>query len=153
MDHFRGLFDKLDKNKDGFISREELHSEMRRIGVEPVCEKVQVRFSIVYLDINCGDVQVIILLCSLSGLGYTYFLGEQIIVYIIILYYSFVQAILSHYDQNEDGRLSYQEFLIYIMDREKKWKIDFHALDRNKCGKLYSLVFFFFSFFLKIEIA
>lgn len=85
MDHFRGLFDKLDKNKDGFISREELQSEMRRIGVEPVCEKVQVRFSIGYLDINCRGVQVIILLCSLSGLGYTYFLGEQIIAYIIIL--------------------------------------------------------------------
>lgn len=136
MDHFRGLFDRLDKNKDGFISREELQSEMRRIGVEPVCEKVQVRFSIGYLDINRISVQVIILLCSLSGLGYTYFLGEQIIAYIIILYYSFAQAILSHYDQNEDGRLSYQEFLIYIMDREKKWKIDFHALDRNKCGKL-----------------
>ncbi|ROK87086.1 Calcium-binding mitochondrial carrier protein SCaMC-3 [Anabarilius grahami] len=32
MDHFRGLFDKLDKNKDGFISREELQNEMRRIG-------------------------------------------------------------------------------------------------------------------------
>ncbi len=43
MDDFRGLFDKLDKNKDGFISTEELQSEMRRIGVEPVCEKVQVR--------------------------------------------------------------------------------------------------------------
>ncbi|KAK7162625.1 hypothetical protein R3I93_006841 [Phoxinus phoxinus] len=86
MDSFRGLFDKLDRNKDGFISREELQSEMRRIGVEPVCEKVQ--------------------------------------------------AILSNYDQNEDGRLSYQEFLIYIMDREKKWKIDFHALDRNKCGAI-----------------
>uniref|UniRef100_A0A8C1EL06 Solute carrier family 25 member 24, like n=1 Tax=Cyprinus carpio carpio TaxID=630221 RepID=A0A8C1EL06_CYPCA len=84
MDHFRGLFDKLDKNKDGFISTEELQSEMRRIGVEPVCEKVQ--------------------------------------------------AIMSSYDQNEDGRLSYQEFLIYMMDKEKKWKIDFHALDRNKRG-------------------
>ncbi len=43
MDDFRGLFDKLDKNKDGVISTEELQSEMRRIGVEPVCEKVQVR--------------------------------------------------------------------------------------------------------------
>ncbi|XP_016147059.1 calcium-binding mitochondrial carrier protein SCaMC-1-B-like [Sinocyclocheilus grahami] len=86
MDHFRGLFDKLDKNKDGFISTEELQSEMRRIGVEPVCEKVQ--------------------------------------------------AIMSSYDQNEDGRLSYQEFLIYMMDKEKKWKIDFHALDRNKCGSI-----------------
>ncbi|XP_058611103.1 solute carrier family 25 member 24, like isoform X2 [Onychostoma macrolepis] len=86
MDHFRGLFDKLDKNKDGFISTEELQSEMRRIGVEPVCEKVQ--------------------------------------------------AIMSSYDQNEDGRLSYQEFLIYMMDKEKKWKIDFHALDRNKCGAI-----------------
>ncbi|XP_052404036.1 solute carrier family 25 member 24, like isoform X1 [Carassius gibelio] len=86
MDQFRGLFDRLDKNKDGFISTEELQSEMRRIGVEPVCEKVQ--------------------------------------------------AIMSSYDQNEDGRLSYQEFLIYMMDKEKKWKIDFHALDRNKCGSI-----------------
>lgn len=43
---------------------------------------------------------------------------------------------MSSYDQNEDGRLSYQEFLIYMMDKEKKWKIDFHALDRNKRGKL-----------------
>lgn len=50
MDHFRGLFDKLDKNNDGFISREELESEMRRIGVEPVYEKVQVRISIGNLD-------------------------------------------------------------------------------------------------------
>ncbi|XP_051555644.1 calcium-binding mitochondrial carrier protein SCaMC-3-like isoform X1 [Myxocyprinus asiaticus] len=86
MDHFRGLFDKLDKNEDGFISVEELHSEMRRIGVVPVCEKAQ--------------------------------------------------AILSKYDQNEDGRLSYEEFLIYMTDREKQWKIDFHALDRKKCGAI-----------------
>lgn len=74
--------------------------------------------------------------------GYNHFLSEQ-----ITAYDSFVQAILSNYDQNEDGRLSYQEFLIYIMDREKKWKIDFHALDRNKCGKLSvtnSLSFLFF---------
>ncbi len=52
---------------------------------------------------------------------------------------------MSSYDQNEDGRLSYQEFLIYMMDKEKKWKIDFHALDRNKCGKLsdkYSYILF-----------
>ncbi|KAI7810086.1 solute carrier family 25 member 24, like isoform X2 [Triplophysa rosa] len=86
MDHFRSLFDKLVKNKDGFISVEELHSEMRRIGVVPICEKAQ--------------------------------------------------AILSKYDQNKDGRLSYQEFLIYMMDREKTWKIDFHALDRNKSGTI-----------------
>ncbi|KAA0718947.1 Calcium-binding mitochondrial carrier protein SCaMC-3 [Triplophysa tibetana] len=46
------------------------------------------------------------------------------------------QAILSKYDQNKDGRLSYQEFLIYMMDREKKWKIDFHALDMNKSGTI-----------------
>lgn len=50
MDHFRGLFDKLDKNKDGFISTEELQSEMRRIGVEPACEKVQVRLLCVELN-------------------------------------------------------------------------------------------------------
>lgn len=60
MDHFRGLFDKLDKNKDGFISTEELQSEMRRIGVEPVCEKVQVRQFFVWNYIGycyiCRDV-------------------------------------------------------------------------------------------------
>ncbi|XP_056320673.1 solute carrier family 25 member 24, like [Danio aesculapii] len=84
MDHFRGLFDKLDKNNDGFISTVELQSEMRRIGVEPVNEKVK--------------------------------------------------AVLSSYDKNEDGRLSYQEFLVYMMDKEKKWKIDFHAIDRNESG-------------------
>ncbi|XP_055058770.2 solute carrier family 25 member 24, like [Misgurnus anguillicaudatus] len=86
MDYFRVLFDKLDKNRDGFISVEELHSEMRRIGVVPVGEKAQ--------------------------------------------------AILFKYDENKDGRLSYQEFLIYMMDREKKWKIDFHALDRNNSGTI-----------------
>lgn len=65
--------------------------------------------------------------------------------YIIVSKYnSFVQAILSNYDQNEDGRLSYQEFLIYMMDKEKKWKIDFHALDRNKCGKLSVTKFYIF---------
>jgi len=63
MDRFRGLFDKLDRDNDGFISREELLSEMRRIGVEPVCEKVQVRFS---TCINCRDKESFFL-CCLSG--------------------------------------------------------------------------------------
>ncbi|XP_026854118.2 solute carrier family 25 member 24, like isoform X1 [Electrophorus electricus] len=84
MDQFRCLFDKLDKNNDGFISVEELHNEMRRVGVVSVDEKAQI--------------------------------------------------IVTNYDRNYDGRLDYQEFLSYMMDREKKWKIDFHALDKNKCG-------------------
>jgi len=137
MDSFRGLFDKLDRDNDGFISREELLSEMRRIGVEPVCEKVQVRFS---TSINCRDhVKE-----SFFYVAYLeIFLCEQ-----INSHNSVVQEILSNYDQNEDGRLSYQEFLIYIMDREKKWKIDFHALDRNKCGKL-SVTIAHYSYFYR----
>ncbi|XP_076829313.1 solute carrier family 25 member 24, like [Brachyhypopomus gauderio] len=86
MDQFRCLFDKLDKNKDGFISVEELHDEMRRVGVVSVDEKAQI--------------------------------------------------IMTKFDRNYDGRLDYQEFLSYMMDREKKWKIDFHALDKNKCGSI-----------------
>ncbi|XP_063076321.1 solute carrier family 25 member 24, like [Engraulis encrasicolus] len=84
MDQFRDLFAKLDKNNDGFVSVEELHNEMRRIGVTAAQEKSQ--------------------------------------------------TIVNNYDQNKDGRLDYDEFLGYIMDRERKWIINFHALDKNKCG-------------------
>lgn len=42
---------------------------------------------------------------------------------------------MNNYDQNRDGRLDYGEFLSYILDRERKWKINFHALDKNKCGE------------------
>ncbi|XP_036409771.1 solute carrier family 25 member 24, like [Megalops cyprinoides] len=44
------------------------------------------------------------------------------------------QAIVENYDQNNDERLDYEEFLSYMMDREKKWKINFEMLDKNKCG-------------------
>ncbi|XP_015210627.2 solute carrier family 25 member 24, like isoform X2 [Lepisosteus oculatus] len=44
------------------------------------------------------------------------------------------QAILGDYDLNNDGRLDYEEFLTYMMDREKKWKINFQVLDKNNCG-------------------
>ncbi|KAL2097819.1 hypothetical protein ACEWY4_007026 [Coilia grayii] len=84
MDQFRDLFAKLDKNNDGFVSVEELHNEMRKIGVTAADEKSQ--------------------------------------------------AIVNNYDQNMDGRLDYEEFLGYIMDRERKWIINFRALDKNKCG-------------------
>uniref|UniRef100_A0A4W4FIB2 EF-hand domain-containing protein n=1 Tax=Electrophorus electricus TaxID=8005 RepID=A0A4W4FIB2_ELEEL len=97
MDQFRCLFDKLDKNNDGFISVEELHNEMRRVGVVSVDEKI----------------------------------------------------IVTNYDRNYDGRLDYQEFLSYMMDREKKWKIDFHALDKNKylgCAVIDHAVVFTFIF-------
>ncbi|XP_030631919.1 solute carrier family 25 member 24, like [Chanos chanos] len=85
MDQFRSLFDKLDQDKDGFISVEELHNEMKKIGVQSVNK---------------------------------------------------AEAIVGNYDRNDDGRLDYEEFLSYLVDREKKWKIDFHVLDKNKCGSI-----------------
>uniref|UniRef100_A0A3Q3F9P9 Solute carrier family 25 member 24, like n=1 Tax=Labrus bergylta TaxID=56723 RepID=A0A3Q3F9P9_9LABR len=84
MDQFRGLFVKLDQNKDGFISVSELHNEMRKHGI-------------------------------LSGDGK-------------------VKSIIDSYDKDKDGLLDYKEFLSYMMDRERKWKIYFHELDKNKCG-------------------
>lgn len=42
MDQFRGLFVKLDQNKDGFISVAELHNEMRKHGILSADGKVQV---------------------------------------------------------------------------------------------------------------
>uniref|UniRef100_A0A668AQ12 Solute carrier family 25 member 24, like n=1 Tax=Myripristis murdjan TaxID=586833 RepID=A0A668AQ12_9TELE len=84
MDQFRDLFDKLDKNQDGFVSVAELHGEMRKHGILSVDDKVQ--------------------------------------------------SIVDSYDQDKDGRLDYKEFLSYMMDRERKWKICFHDLDKNKCG-------------------
>ncbi|XP_072296764.1 solute carrier family 25 member 24, like [Eucyclogobius newberryi] len=86
MDQFRGLFDKLDRNNDGFISKGELHDEMKKHGI-------------------------------LSADGK-------------------VQNIIDSYDQNQDGLLDYKEFLSYMMDREKKWKIHFQDLDRDKRGAI-----------------
>ncbi|KAM9845347.1 solute carrier family 25 member 24, like [Aulostomus maculatus] len=45
-----------------------------------------------------------------------------------------VQNIIDSYDKDKDGVLDYDEFLSYMMDRERKWKIHFHDLDQNKCG-------------------
>lgn len=45
------------------------------------------------------------------------------------------QTVVNNYDRNKDGRLDYDEFLSYMSDREKKWRIHFMALDKNKCGK------------------
>ncbi|KAM6918350.1 solute carrier family 25 member 24, like [Xenentodon cancila] len=45
-----------------------------------------------------------------------------------------VQNIVDSFDNNKDGLLDYKEFLSYIKDRERKWKIHFHDLDKNKCG-------------------
>ncbi|KAJ3594366.1 hypothetical protein NHX12_003673 [Muraenolepis orangiensis] len=84
MDHFRGLFVKLDKDNNGFISVEELHNEMKKSGILPTEKKVK--------------------------------------------------SVVDGYDLNKDGRLDYNEFLHYMMDREKQWKIHFHDLDKNQCG-------------------
>ncbi|XP_072220133.1 solute carrier family 25 member 24, like isoform X3 [Leuresthes tenuis] len=84
MDQFHGLFVKLDQNKDGLISVEELHEEMRKHGILSADRKVQ--------------------------------------------------NIIDSYDKDKDGLLDYKEFLGYMTDREKKWKIYFHDLDKNKCG-------------------
>lgn len=45
------------------------------------------------------------------------------------------QNIIDSYDKDKDGQLDYTEFLGYMMDRERKWKIHFHDLDKNKCGE------------------
>lgn len=42
---------------------------------------------------------------------------------------------MDSYDKDKDGLLDYPEFLCYMMDRERKWKIHFHDLDKNKCGE------------------
>lgn len=42
MDQFRGLFVKLDQDKDGFISLSELQNEMRKHGILSADGKVQV---------------------------------------------------------------------------------------------------------------
>uniref|UniRef100_A0A3B3H846 EF-hand domain-containing protein n=1 Tax=Oryzias latipes TaxID=8090 RepID=A0A3B3H846_ORYLA len=44
------------------------------------------------------------------------------------------RGLVDSYDKNKDGLLDYEEFLCYMMDRERKWKIYFHDLDKNKCG-------------------
>nr|XP_019956624.1 PREDICTED: calcium-binding mitochondrial carrier protein SCaMC-2-like isoform X2 [Paralichthys olivaceus] len=84
MDQFRGLFVKLDQNKDGFITVAELHNEMSKYGIISADAKAK--------------------------------------------------NIIDSYDKDKDGLLDYKEFLRYMMDREKKWKIYFHDLDKNKCG-------------------
>ncbi|XP_036453008.1 solute carrier family 25 member 24, like [Colossoma macropomum] len=86
MGHFQRLFAKLDKNRDGFVSVQELHEEMRRVGV--VCADEKAR------------------------------------------------TIVANSDRDKDGRLDYEEFLGYMMDREQKWKIDFQALDKKNCGAI-----------------
>ncbi|KAL6489844.1 hypothetical protein MHYP_G00001890 [Metynnis hypsauchen] len=86
MGHFQRLFAKLDKNRDGFISVQELHEEMRRVGVV------------------CGDEKA--------------------------------RMIVANSDRDKDGRLDYEEFLGYMMDREQKWRIDFQALDKKNCGAI-----------------
>ncbi|XP_057713778.1 solute carrier family 25 member 24, like [Corythoichthys intestinalis] len=84
MDQFRGLFVKLDRNQDGFISLSELHSEMSKHGISVADAKVQ--------------------------------------------------NVIDSYDNDNNSQLDYDEFLSYMMDREKKWKICFDQLDKNKSG-------------------
>lgn len=112
MDQFRGLFTKLDQNKDGFVSVEELHNEMKKHGILSRDGKVQVIFS---------KTKGLISIYPSQGLiSFIWFPSQNII---------------DSYDKNQDGLLDYKEFLTYMKDRERKWKIHFHDLDKNKCGK------------------
>lgn len=117
MDQFHELFVKLDQNKDGFVSVAELQDEMRKHGILSADGKVQVTnsFKSIYRLFN--------LYFFLKNL---LFKGP----------FSFFQSIIDSYDRDKDGLLDYQEFLSYMMDRERKWKIHFHDLDKNKCGEL-----------------
>lgn len=109
MDQFHGLFVKLDQNNDGFISVAELHDEMRKHGILSADGRVQVicLYSVWFINPFTSDLLIKVLL----------------------------QNIIDSYDKNKDGLLDYKEFLSYMMDREKKWKIHFQDLDRNKCGE------------------
>lgn len=112
MDQFHGLFVKLDQNKDGFVSVAELHEEMRKHGIISADTKAQVRFLFMFnllLLLNCFKL-----------------FNKRVV---------FLQSIISSYDKDNDGLLDYKEFLIYMRDREKKWKIHFHDLDKNNCGE------------------
>lgn len=113
MDQFRGLFTKLDQNKDGFVSVEELHNEMNKHGILSRDGKVQV----IFIYKIKGHVSVYPSQCLISFIPCP------------------TQNIIDFYDKNKDGLLDYKEFLTYMKDRERKWKIHFHDLDKNKCGK------------------
>lgn len=61
MDQFRGLFTKLDQNKDGFVSVTELHNEMRKHGIFSADGKVQVilKFTFMHVSASAGVVSFI----------------------------------------------------------------------------------------------
>ena len=119
MDQFRGLFAKLDQNDDGFVSVAELHDEMKRHGILSADGKVQVIIMIIKSDLIHSFINVLWVTTNL--------LIEEVSVP--------SQTIIDSYDKDKDGLLDYKEFLRYLMDREKKWKIHFHDLDKNKCGE------------------
>lgn len=110
MDQFHHLFAKLDQNNDGFISIAELQDEMRKHGILSSNGKMQVK--------RVWKMQ----------------LWGKIQRWHVSQFVSF-KGLVDSYDKNKDGLLDYEEFLCYMMDRERKWKIYFHDLDKNKCGE------------------
>lgn len=56
------------------------------------------------------------------------------LTYRATLFFSFVQKIISAGDKNKDDFLDFSEFSRYLKDHEKKIKLVFKSLDKNKDG-------------------
>jgi len=54
----------------------------------------------------------------------------------------FVQAVLKKADKDKSSDISFSEFVEYMLDHERKLKLAFSDLDRNKDGKITSVLYY-----------
>lgn len=72
-----------------------------------------------------------------------------------IVFNNFLQQFLAQSDSTKSGEISLAEFIHYVIEHEKKLRLQFSHLDKNKDGNNYlsyitfmiKSKFFFYSFF------
>ena len=47
---------------------------------------------------------------------------------------------MDQYDMNQDGHIEFSDFVEYVLEQERKLRLNFHELDHNKDGKWSSQV-------------